>query len=142
VRKGVPLVINARVDCFLSGTYPRRSEALDEVATRARAYQEAGADCIYPCGPGDEETVRLLRDRIEAPINILGSRGAAPLPVMKAIGVNRVSLGPHVFRSCLRAFTNIVDDLATRGDFSCLENEMTAPEAARYLREEREPAES
>lgn len=139
-QKGVHLLINARIDCFLSGAYPDRSDALDEVATRARAYREAGADCIYPCGPGDEETVRMLRDRIEAPINILGSAGAAPLAVMKAIGVNRVSLGPHVFRSCLQAFTNIVDHLETKGDFTCLDGAMPAGNADRYLRDEPESA--
>lgn len=135
---GVHLVINARIDCFLSGLYPDRSDALDEVAIRARAYREAGADCIYPCGPGDEETVRMLRDRIEAPINILGSAGAAPLAVMKAIGVNRISLGPHVFRSCLQSFANIIEHLETAGDFSCLDGAMPAARAARYLRDEEE----
>lgn len=136
--KGIHLVINARIDCFLSGAYPDRGDALDEVAIRARAYQEAGADCIYPCGPGDEETVRMLRDRIEAPINILGSAGAAPLAIMKAIGVNRVSLGPHVFRSCLQAFTNIVEHLETKGDFTCLDGAMPAAQTIRYLRDEPE----
>lgn len=137
--KGIHLVINARIDCFLSGSFPDRGDALDEVAIRARAYQEAGADCIYPCGPGDEETVRMLRDRIEAPVNILGSAGTASLAIMKAIGINRVSLGPHVFRSCLRAFSDIVEHLESQGDFSCLGTSLSADQVARYLRDESEP---
>lgn len=83
----------------------------------------------------------MLRDRIEAPMNILGSPGAASLAVMKALGVNRVSLGPHVFRSCLKAFTDIVEDLGASGDFACLGKALPYAETARFLRDEFESSE-
>jgi 2-methylisocitrate lyase-like PEP mutase family enzyme len=55
-RKGVPLVINARVDayCCLS----TKEDATEAAVARAKSYSEAGADCIYPIGPGDEPTIR------------------------------------------------------------------------------------
>ena len=43
---------------------------MEKAIVRAKAYSEAGADCIYPMGPGDIETLNELRDRINAPINI------------------------------------------------------------------------
>ena len=77
--QGVHLVINARVDSFVSPSFTNGQRAMEEAVMRARAYAEAGADCIYPIGPGDEATVRTLRERIESPINILGAPTAAPL---------------------------------------------------------------
>jgi 2-methylisocitrate lyase-like PEP mutase family enzyme len=86
-RRNLHLVINARVDCFLSSSFSDKTKALDEAVARAKAYSEAGADCIYPIGPGDEGTVRVLRNQIQAPINILASPTTAPLSTLQAIGV-------------------------------------------------------
>jgi len=137
-RLGIHLVINARIDCFLSSLLPDRTQAMEEAAARAKAYSEAGADCIYPIGPGDEKTVQMLRDRIPYPINILGSPTAAPLSVLRRIGINRVSFGPFVFRSCLRSFVNIVEGLRTQGDYTCFGNLLSRAEVAQYLIDEHE----
>lgn len=105
---GVPLVINARPDSFLWGG----EDAMEDAVERAAAYLAAGADCIYPIGPRDEATVTELRRRIDGPINILGDFSAETLKTLHRIGVNRVSLGPFVFRSTMHKFVNIVDHLA------------------------------
>lgn len=133
-RLGVHLVINGRVDSFVSPSFTDRHRAMEEAVARAKAYAAAGADCIYPIGPGDEATVRLLRERIDSPINILGSPTAAPLSLLREIGINRVSFGPCVFRSCLRQFVDIVERLRTDGDYAVLGNPMTREEVAEYLR--------
>src|SRR6266545_3453352 len=108
--------------------------AMEEAVVRARAYAAAGADCIYPIGPGDEATARMLRDRIESPINILGGPTAAPLLVLREIGINRVSFGPFVFRSCLRKFVDVVEGLSANGDYASLGNLMSRDEVSEYLR--------
>ena len=133
-RHGVHLVINARVDSFVAPSFADGRRAMEEAAVRARAYAAAGADCIYPIGPGDEATARMLRDRIESPINILGGPTAAPLAVLREIGINRVSFGPFVFRSCLRKFVDIVEGLSANGDYASLGNLMSRDEVAEYLR--------
>lgn len=132
-RLAIPLVINARVDCFLSSSWPDKSRAMEETAARAKAYSAAGADCIYPIGPGDEQTVRQLRERIPGPINILGSPKAAPPSVLRHIGVNRVSFGPFVFRSCLRTFVDIADALRSQDDYACFGEPLSAAEVRPYL---------
>jgi 2-methylisocitrate lyase-like PEP mutase family enzyme len=137
-RQGVRLVINARVDSFISPSFTNGQRAMEEAVMRARAYAAAGADCIYPIGPGDETTVRMLRDRIESPINILGAPTAAPLSVLREIGINRVSFGPFVFRSCLRKFVDIVEGLRADGDYASLSNLMSGAEISEYLRSEHE----
>jgi len=133
-RQGVRLVINARVDSFVSSSFTNAQAALEEAVMRARAYAAAGADCIYPIGPGDEAKVRMLRDRIESPINILGGPTAAPLSVLREIGINRVSFGPFVFRSCLRKFVDIIEGLSANGDYASLGDLMSRAEVAEYLR--------
>ena len=103
-QQGLHLVINARVDSFLSGFFQEKEEKIEDAVVRAKAYSETGADCIYPIGPGDLETVRILRSRIASPINILATPAAEPLTVLEEIGINRVSFGPFIFRSCLKKF--------------------------------------
>jgi 2-methylisocitrate lyase-like PEP mutase family enzyme len=135
---GVRLVINGRIDCFLSASFPDKAAAMEETVARAAAYSEAGADCIYPIGPGDEETVRALRDRIPYPINILGSPAAASLGVLRGLGVNRVSFGPYAFRSCLQKFVEIVEGLRAQGDYTGFGKPLSGAEVGQYLRDEDE----
>lgn len=127
---GVSLVINARPDSFANGV----ENALDDTVARASAYVAAGADCIYPIGPGDVETVTALRSRIAAPINILGSPNAAPLKTLHKLGVNRVSMGPFVFRSIMHKFVNIVDQFKALGSFDVMTDEiMSGADVNQYL---------
>lgn len=114
---GVPLVINARTDCYLSELYPSDGEKLEESVIRAKAYGEAGADCIYVIGPGDRDTLVELRKRIGLPINSLATPGSLSLKELQTIGINRVSFGPFIFRSCLKKFVDITDELIDGGDY-------------------------
>lgn len=132
-RLGVPIVINARIDSFVSPAFSGPGEALEEAVFRAKVYREAGADCVYPMGPGDEATVRILRERIAGPLNILVTPNAAPLAVLQSMGVNRVSFGPFIFRACLRKFVQIAKALQNSGDYSCFGDMMLRSEVAEYL---------
>ena len=84
---------------------------------RASAYVKAGADCVYPMGPADEDTVRALRERIQSPFNILVGPHALPLRTYRDIGVERVSLGPFVFRAGVGQFVRIARELRTEGTY-------------------------
>ena len=136
---GVHLVINARVDSFISDQFSDTEERIEDAVTRAQAYARAGADCIYPMGPGDAETLQLLRDRITAPLNALVTPSAVPLETMAAIGINRVSFGPYIFRSCLRKFADIADALARSESYECFSRDMMSrSEVAAYWTSESE----
>jgi 2-methylisocitrate lyase-like PEP mutase family enzyme len=137
--RGIPLVINARIDTLLEGEASERERQIEETIERAAAYAEAGADCVYPIGPGDEATLNVLRARIASPINVLATPAAAPLETMAAIGINRVSFGPFIFRSCLRKFSDIASALARLEGYECFSREtLTRDEASAYLTPERE----
>ena len=127
------------MDSFLSEGLGSPEERIEEAVARAEVYGRAGADCIYPIGPGDAETLTVLRSRIDLPLNALATPAAAPLDRMAAIGIDRVSFGPFIFRSCLRKFADIADALSRSAGYECFGREMmTGSEAAAYLTSERE----
>jgi len=133
-KQGLHLVINARVDCFLSDIFSTQEERIEEAVVRAKAYAEAGADCIYPMGPSDQETLMALRNRITSPLNILASSDAESLTMLKEIGINRVSFGPYIFRSCLKKFVDIANALRLLGNYECFSKEMmTRAETNEFL---------
>ncbi len=131
--RGLPLVVNARIDSYLSSTFTKKEDATEDAVSRAGAYSEAGADCVYPIGPGDEETIRFLRARIDLPINILATPGAVSLSLLQSIGINRVSFGPFVFRSLLNKFSDIADCLKSKGDSSCFSDMWSKEQTEEYL---------
>lgn len=137
--QGLHLVINARIDSFLSDAYKSQEEKIEEAIIRAKAYIAAGADSIYPIGPGDKETVAVLRSRITGPLNILATPDAESLPTLRQLGVNRISFGPFIFRSCMQKFADIADQLNNMGDYdSFANNMMSGAEMGEFLIHDRE----
>jgi len=137
--RGVHLVINARIDCFLSDTKKPKETVIDETVKRADAYIKAGADCVYPVGILDLETITTLRKEISSPINILGSHKTIPLKTMQDIGINRVTFGPFLFRSALKKFVNIIEDLGDLGNYESFSDDTYSyAEALQFLRDEKE----
>ena len=61
--RGVDLVLNARVDVHVRGG------TLEDGLVRARAYREAGADCVYPIFCHDEEGIAAYVEAV-AVVNV------------------------------------------------------------------------
>jgi 2-methylisocitrate lyase-like PEP mutase family enzyme len=137
--RGLHLVINARVDCFLSNTKKQKEQVIEETIKRADDYTKAGADVVYPVGVLDLETITTLRKEISTPINILGSHKTIPLKTMQDIGINRVTFGPFLFRSALKKFVNIIEELSDLGSYESFSDDTYSyTEALQFLREEKE----
>jgi 2-methylisocitrate lyase-like PEP mutase family enzyme len=133
-RHDLHLVINARADSFLSDSFNSWEERIEAAIRRAKSYVEAGADCIYPIGPGDPETLSQLRKRISAPINIFASPKAISLKDLHQLDINRVSFGPQVFRTCLSKFVGITAELKNLGTYECFaENSLTGKDVSKFL---------
>jgi len=138
-KRGLHLVINARIDCFLSDTSKPKEKVIEEVIKRADAYCKAGADCVYPIGVLDLETIKTLRKEIRSPINILGSYRTVSLKTLQEICINRVSFGPFIFRSVLKKFVNIIEKLGNLGDYECFgEDTFAFTEALEFLKDQKE----
>ena len=105
----------------------------------ADEYIKAGADLVYPVGVLDLKTIKTLRQAINSPINILGSHRTIPLQTMQELGINRVTFGPFIFRSSLKKFVNIVEELGNLGSYDCFgEDTFSFDETLKFLREEKE----
>jgi len=114
--EGIPLVINARIDVFLTGGGNRKRK-IAEAVERGRAYVDAGADCLYPIGPGDVETLGTIRQETAAPVNAYAHAGTAPIPDLEAAGVGRLSLGPNLLRAAYTTLRDVAQDLLDRGTY-------------------------
>ncbi|MCZ6766538.1 MAG: isocitrate lyase/phosphoenolpyruvate mutase family protein, partial [bacterium] len=89
----VPIVINARMDVFI-GSDTATDDQMSEAVSRARAYLDAGADCIYPITLGRIKALKELLSQIRAPINVYANAKAAPMRDLEKAGISRLSLGP------------------------------------------------
>ena len=112
---GVDLVVNARTDVFIhrQGTLQEQAE---EGLNRARQYEAAGADCIYPILLGDEEIIARFVAEV-GPINVnLRPGGALALARVAALGVRRVSYAASLFREMNSALERLAADLRSQTD--------------------------
>lgn len=121
-RLGVPFVINARVDVFLHGA-GQPEERFDAAVERANVYLHAGADCVYPIGWLDAETIGRLVTAIDGPINIMGGGQGPTLPELARLGVARVSLAGGVMRATLGHIRAIARELLASGGYDTLTRE-------------------
>jgi 2-methylisocitrate lyase-like PEP mutase family enzyme len=110
-RRAYPLVINARVDVFLAGYGQRFREQLDDGIARARAYVDAGADCVYPIFLQDDGAIARFVTAAGAPVNILATPKAPSISRLAEVGVARVSYGSSIQRRLLQELATILAEI-------------------------------
>lgn len=118
----VPFVINARVDVFIRAVGEPESRFAHTVQ-RANAYLQAGADCIYPIGYLDRDTIANLVKAIDGPINILGGAPELPLFDLAQLGVARVSLAGGTIRAVLGHLRAMVQEIFVDGTYTKMNSE-------------------
>ena len=110
------LVINARIDVFLpsvvSGSGGRtQGELVPEALRRARAYLDAGADCVFPIGLWEAGALAAFVSKCPGPVNVLGIRQAPSLAELAELGVARVSYGGLLHRGVMEQFSRALASL-------------------------------
>jgi 2-methylisocitrate lyase-like PEP mutase family enzyme len=92
-RRGVPILLNARIDAIIR--HPQRDPvaAMAEVLRRAHVYLDAGADCVYPISLRDPKLVARVVGELDRPVNVNPSE---PLAALADAGAARISLGGGV----------------------------------------------
>ncbi|MFN8371420.1 MAG: isocitrate lyase/phosphoenolpyruvate mutase family protein [Anaerolineae bacterium] len=110
------VVINARTDNYLFaiGTAETR---LDDTLKRARAYLEAGADCIFVPGVLDPALIQVLVREIPGPINILAGPGAPSASELFKLGVARISVGSSAMTAVMGYIRDIARELREKGTY-------------------------
>jgi 2-methylisocitrate lyase-like PEP mutase family enzyme len=104
--RSYPLVINARIDVFLADRETPQSELVPEALERARAYLEAGADCVYPIFLREADPLAAFVSMAGGPVNVLAIAEAPSLAELGEMGVARVSYGSLLHRLTMEAFAS------------------------------------
>ena len=111
------LVVNARIDVFVSafasGSHEgKQGDLVAEALTRAHAYLEAGADCVFPILLWETDALRAFTSEAPGPVNVLAVP-AAPSPAELAeLGVARVSFGGLLQRKQMEQLSGFLESLA------------------------------
>jgi 2-methylisocitrate lyase-like PEP mutase family enzyme len=121
---GYRLVINARIDVFLSAILAgtdRGSQAqlVPAALRRARAYLEAGADCVFPIALWKADALAAFVSQTPGPVNVLALDGAPSLAELAELGVARVSYGTLLHREAMDRFGRTLASLAAAARESC-----------------------
>lgn len=98
---GVHMVINARTDLFLRKDGDD-DDRVDRVIARLTLAAQAGADCLYPVGRHDPDTLRRLAAELPLPINAIALPDQDDPASFGPLGVGRISFGPF-FQAALSA---------------------------------------
>lgn len=116
---GVHVVINARIDTFLTD-YSDATSALDETVDRGQLYLQAGADCVYPFAVVSMAHVQSLVDRFPGAVNITARRGGLRISELRGAGVRRISLASGIQKLMNERHLNALKVLADGGDLEDL----------------------
>lgn len=119
-RRALPrdFVLVARADGLLHGSYD-----LAEAIRRLRAFETAGADCLYAPLPRRVEDLRQIRLAVSAPLNVLAAGptwAALSRADYAALGVARISVGSALARVTHKAILDAAGPMLSGGDFSGL----------------------
>jgi 2-methylisocitrate lyase-like PEP mutase family enzyme len=98
---GVHLVINARTDLFLRQDGDE-ADRVERAVQRLTLCADAGADCLYPVGRHDADTLRRLADELPLPINAIAIPDEDDPASFVPLGVGRISFGPFFQRALAR----------------------------------------
>jgi 2-methylisocitrate lyase-like PEP mutase family enzyme len=129
---GVSLVINARTDVYLHDVGDAASR-LAEATRRGNAYLAAGADCVFPIGASDADTIAALARGINGPINILASPRTPTISELASLGVARVSFGGGFTRVALGAIRRAAQEILEQGTFTSMARDALPPGDFRSL---------
>jgi 2-methylisocitrate lyase-like PEP mutase family enzyme len=111
-----PLVINARVDNFLQDYIDQappesQRDRVTDAISRANAYLEAGADCVYPITLWEPESLRAFMTDVRGPVNLTRLPEGPSAAEMAALGVARVSWAIFLHLDAMARFSEQIASL-------------------------------
>jgi 2-methylisocitrate lyase-like PEP mutase family enzyme len=120
--QGYGLVINARIDPFLSAIASGaegkgQAELVNEALRRAHAYVDAGADCVFPILLWEPDPLESFISDAPGPVNVLQIPPAPSRAELAELGVARISYGSLLHRNAMEEFGSLLESLqATSGE--------------------------
>ncbi len=115
----VSFVINARTDALRFAPGNERSR-MREAIRRGIAYRDAGADCVYPMGLVDADSIAEYVDAVDFPINVMVRKGLPPVAELQRLGVARVSFGPSASYAAMGLLKRAAREVMEKGTYETL----------------------
>lgn len=128
----VPICINARCDVFHSAGGEEENRFASAVE-RCRAYIAAGADCVYPFGLRDLQTIAEFVKAVGAPVNVTGRPGMPDATALERIGVARITIASAPALVAMSAVQKLATALRTSGSFEALAPALRHPDAQKLF---------
>jgi 2-methylisocitrate lyase-like PEP mutase family enzyme len=116
---GIPVVINARTDALRFGTGDEEAK-FKEAVRRAIAYRDAGADCVYPMGLTEADSIRHFVKQLDFPINVMVRRGLPTIKELESLGVARLSFGPSASYAAMGLLKRAAREVQENGTYQNL----------------------
>ncbi|MGP8159249.1 MAG: isocitrate lyase/phosphoenolpyruvate mutase family protein [Thermoplasmata archaeon] len=116
---GIPLVINARTDALRLAPGDD-GERLREAIRRSIAYRDAGADCVYPMGLTEPQSISTFVSALRCPVNVMVRKGLPPIAELEKLGVKRVSLGPSASYAAMGLLKRASFEILSHGTYGSL----------------------
>jgi 2-methylisocitrate lyase-like PEP mutase family enzyme len=110
-----PFTFVARAENFINGR-----PDLDDTLRRLIAFQNAGADVLFAPGLPDLETIQLVCNALDKPVNVVMGLSGCKFTVDQLVqaGVQRISLGSSLARAALGEFIRAAEEIKNNGTFS------------------------
>ncbi|MCF6322738.1 MAG: isocitrate lyase/phosphoenolpyruvate mutase family protein [Gammaproteobacteria bacterium] len=116
LEKNINIFLNIRTDPYVIGL----DNALNQSMSRAKLYEEAGADGIFiPC-ISDENEIKCLVDSVSLPVNVMAVSNLPDFSILERIGVKRISMGPFVYSKTNDNLKAILTEIKDTQSFCCL----------------------
>ncbi len=120
-RNDAPFFLNARTDVILRSLVTE-AEAVKEVIRRGILYQDAGGDGFFVPGLVQLDRIRSIVESVDLPLNVLATRGVAPVTEIDKTGAKRLSVGARlteaVFGRLRQLATKLLHDRSLEGLFA------------------------
>lgn len=125
-------VLTARADGIMTGAYD-----LDEAIVRLKAFEAAGADCLYAPLPKSPDDIARICASVTAPVNVLVAGPTYTQMTRQdfaALGVARLSLGSALARATHRVIYDAATDMfGPDASFARLGQSISGDEVDRLL---------
>jgi 2-methylisocitrate lyase-like PEP mutase family enzyme len=96
---------------------------------RCRAYVAAGADCTYPFGLRETDSVAAFVKAVAAPVNVTGRPGMPDAAAFERIGVARITIALAPTLVAMAAVKKLATELRASGSFDSLAAPLYHPDA-------------
>ncbi|MBA0053031.1 isocitrate lyase/phosphoenolpyruvate mutase family protein [Streptomyces sp. AJS327] len=131
---GLPeLVINARTDVYLARV-GEPAERFENALARARAYAEAGADCLFVPLLFDLAELAKLVDAAPLPISAMAMPGAPDVAAFREAGVRRISVGGSFAQAAYATLEQATREFLTDGTYHSCESHLSMADLQGWFR--------